>query len=130
MLKEHTKTLAWIKENLWTFLKPHQNLHFLPQERIRIKTIAFEQRAKEIKERLSKDEEAETKKQEEAREQAKRRDSDSEKSRKIEQSGEEKYEQNNSFSGSFGKFSDELHDFELQRRLRRVETEVSIGFSS
>lgn len=69
----------------------------------------------EIKERLAKIEEPEqdrfNKKRDDAREQSKRCDSDSDKSqksksRKIE--GEEKYDQSNSYSGSFGKFS--FHD--------------------
>lgn len=84
------------------------------QERIRVKTIAFEQKAKEIKERLAKIEEAEQENFNKKRdEHSKRHDSDSEKSQKPKSrknftEGEEKYEQINSISGSFGKFDDFL----------------------
>ena len=85
------------------------------QERIRVKSIAFEHKAKEIKERLARIAEAEerfSKRASEVQEHAKY-DSDSDKlqkSKSRKNDGEEKYEQIYSVSSSYGEFDLDMHD--------------------
>ena len=85
-------------------------LYFSFKERIRVKSLAYDNRAKEIREKLAKIEELEqerfSKKSEKEAvvQEHSRYDSDSDKSQKP-KSGEEKYEQNYSISASYGEFA-------------------------